>query len=577
MVGKIYFAYVDPGDPFNPATHDVEDEDVFDLKINQSEGSFAQAEVTIKNSGIGLLNPSRKKRVFISVDDGGTAKLLFAGRLVGFPLDFGSELVTINAIAQPEGWQATQFAFTEALKVHPYYNPLFVPEESREIDAEILSGYSALLHWHRADGTLSLSDVLEGSDLIDLGTDTFFDSLSSSVGDPPIKGLQLSVEVQWNQIGAGLADCSESIRSKFINTAIATSEINSLTPLALEKGWEGVRVPTGYTISESKLVPVANSFGLVNANLRSQVVTVLGTDYPTSNGSTPPTRDLTVPRVWYQGKLVLQANYEQKRREVFATTLLMATQELSLTSDQYEEMAFRLQDPTSVVNGEVLDVSSPSFFMDGLIQSTHGQQVIEHALMRGRARLIKSSRIIETSFECAIDDVIDITCDHSVRIEDDRLPGGSIRGKVLGYEFHISATDQVASITIGSCIGTGADSSGTGLAVGTTVYDNEVGTATMTSEIFYEQDTPPSILVPIDVAQMEADDEYLVIDTVVENDGESQNAGIVGQPMPDVYLQNNRTRVEVELRSMNPEPELYADIPITTYTLTLPRQIDLEA
>ena len=548
-------------------------------KNNGWEGEFAQAQVEIRNPGEGLLNPARKKRVFISVQDGMTVKLLFAGRIVGFPLDFGSETITLSAIAQPEGWQGTQFAFTNALRVHPYYNPLFVPAEDREIDAEILSGYSALLHWHRATGALVLSDIIEGSNFIDLDGDFFFDSLSSSVGDPPLKGVNLSVEVQWMQLGAGLADCSESIRLQFTNSAIGTPQINTLTPLSFEKGWEGVRVPTGYSISESKLVPIANGFGLINDNLRSAIITVAGADYPTSTLIEPLTRQLTVPRVWYQGKLVLQANYEQKRRELFSTTVNLATQEFSLTSDQYEELALRLQDPTAVVNGEVQDVALPSFYMDDVALSTYGQEVIEHALMRARARLIKSARIIETTIECALDDVIDITCDHSLRIADDRLPGGSIRGKVLGYSFEIDGDSgsQSATVTIGSCIGTGVDSAGTGINIGTKVYDNEIGSPTMTSEIYYDQDTPPVIQIPIDVEQMETDPEYLVVGTSVLNSGETQNTNVVGQPLPDVYLQNNRTEVEVELLSMNPEPELYADIPITSYTLTLPRQIDLEA
>lgn len=67
MLGRIYFSYVDDGEAFNPLVHNREDEKVFNLKITQSEGEFAQASAEIKNPRQGLLNPSRKKRVFISV------------------------------------------------------------------------------------------------------------------------------------------------------------------------------------------------------------------------------------------------------------------------------------------------------------------------------------------------------------------------------------------------------------------------------------------------------------------------------------------------------------------------------
>lgn len=578
MTGKIYFAYADPGDPFNDAIHNVEDEQVFNIEITQSEGEFATAGIEIINPGVGLLNPLRKTRVFISIQNGLSVDLLFSGRIVGFPVDFGEDTITLTAIAQPVDWEITQDAFIQALKVAPYYNDLFISEDNRQDQTEILSGYSSITHWHRATEAIVLSDIIEGSNFIDIGEDYIFDSLSSSIGDPPLKGVNITVEAQWQQLGVGEVDCSESIRLEFTNTAIASPQINTLTPRALEAGWQGARIPTGYSVISSKLTPVASNFGLTQANLRSSLATVTGANYPASNGAEPLNRQVSVPRVWYIGTFVLQANYEQKRRETFNAVLEMSTQDIALTSDKYEDLILRIQDPTAVANGEVLDIAKPSFFMDGLVLSTYGQEVIETALMRARARLIKTSRIVETTFQCKLDLVLDITCDHSIRIQDSRLPGGSLRGKVLGYKLSWSESgEQIAEITIGSTIGTGDDSTGTGTNIGTFLYDNEYGSPTMTSEIFYNQSAPPVISEPIDVEQMETDNEYLIEDVTVTDDGETQNNDWAGESQPDVYMQNHRTRIEIELKSMNPEPEIFTDVPIDTYLLTIPKQVDLEA
>ena len=101
IVDKIFFAAVDPFVTYNPAIHSVEDEEVFALQIDHNEGEFATAEVEIQNPSEGLLAPTRKKRVFISIFNGGTPKLLFSGRIAGFPTDLTTETIRITYIGQP--------------------------------------------------------------------------------------------------------------------------------------------------------------------------------------------------------------------------------------------------------------------------------------------------------------------------------------------------------------------------------------------------------------------------------------------------------------------------------------------
>lgn len=585
VVDTIFFAAVDPLVVYNPAIHSVEDEQVFFLQIDQSEGEFATAEVEIKNPSEGLLSPSRKQRVFISIDNGGSPLLIFSGRIIGNPTDLTKETIRIQYIGQPEDWDTVQDTFLDTLKVAPFYNELFIPLARRDLAEEILAARPDLLHWNRVTNALSLSNIIEGGSTIDLGENILDGTLSVDIGDPPLKAVNINVEAQWEQIGLGTVDVGEQIRLEFTNTAIGTPQINSLTPLAFEDGWRGARLPAGYTITESTLIAVADQFGLAQANLRSGLATVTGANFPTKAGATPPSRQTSVPRVWYEGRLILQAVYQQKRREAFTATLEATTQDFSLKGNKTEDLSIRLQNPSADAQGSIFDAKKPSFFFDltTSLLTTNGRKVIEHGLMRARARLMKSARIIEVRFEAKLDDVIEISCDHNIRIQDSRIPGGSIRGKVLGYTLSVDGDSgqTIAQIVIGAVIGTGVNSVGTGapseVELANTSFVNEFGASPMTSSIFYDLPVDPTISVPIDVALMESDDTHLVDSVVVTNDGETQNGAFILTDRPDTFLRDNGTGVTANLKSMNPSAELFAEVAITTEPMTLPIQTDLEA
>lgn len=584
-IGKIYFAMVDAGEAFDPNVHNREDEDVFALDITQTEGEFARAEVEIRNPRQGLLSPARKKRVFISRDVDGTAELMFSGRIVGYPVDIAQETITLEYIAQPEGWESIQQAFLDSLKVSPYYNILFISEDRRDELDQILAARSALLHWDRKTGNITLSDIIEGNEFVDLGPEVIFDTVRTQIGDPPLQRVNVSIEAQWEQLGYGIVNCEPQIRAAFINTSIVEPQINTLTPEAFEDAWQGARIPSGYALRESKLYPVANSFGLEQAHLRSGLATVEAVDFPRASGDTTGQRQVSVPRVWYEGVFQLQASYEQKRREIFSATVEAATQDFALKGDSSEDISIRLQTPTAIAQNEVLAVGKPSFYYDKhtLDLTTYGREVVEHALLRARARLVKASRAVEVRFSTSVEDVIDITCDHSIRFEDDRLPGGSIRGKVLSYilSWDGDSGQQIAQITIGSCIGTGADSVGSGslteVELNATDYPSEHGNTPTHSALFYDMLTPPTLEEPVDVELMESNEEYLIDAVHVYNHGEDQNTNFVGTNRPDIYLESSATAIDIDLKTMKPEAELLMELGIDTYHLTLPRQVDLEA
>jgi hypothetical protein len=588
-IGKIYFAAIDPGDTYDALIHSVENEIVLNLRISQAESEFARAEIEIENPGEGLLNPLRKTRCFISIENpSGLPKLIFSGRILGYPTDITQETVRLQYIAQPDDWETQQQTFLDTLKVDPYYNELFISEDRRNDPAEILSGRTALLYWDRVTNTVALSDIVEDGVFYDLGSAPLFDSVSFDIGDPPITDVNVNIEAQWIQSGVGVVDAGAAIKQEFGSPV--GNQINTLTPYSFEDAWRGVTLPRGYSIQESVLTPVANSFGLSQANLKSANSVVNATDFPRANGDTTGQRTVSVARVYYDASLILDAVYQQKRRETASFTLHAVTQDFALKAKQVKDLFIRIQNPTETAQAQILDEKKPSFFWDkGTADLTaFGRLAIEHGLARARAVVTKSARIIETTFETDLRDVIDLTVNDTVRFTDSRFPGGSIRGKVISYSFSVSEGGGYgAEITIASMIGTGIDSVPTGdpdeTTILSTIYNNEFGAATMTSAIHY---TPavPTISEPIDVEQMEIDDQYLITNTTVNNPGNVQDGlfaaesvTLAGAGRVDLVLLNNPTSVTVDLRSLNPDKELAATINVSVEDYTLPKHTDLTA
>ena len=57
--GPWYFAYVNQGTAFNAAVHNVEDEEIYTIDLDHSEGDFCAIELTLKNPRVGLLAAGR--------------------------------------------------------------------------------------------------------------------------------------------------------------------------------------------------------------------------------------------------------------------------------------------------------------------------------------------------------------------------------------------------------------------------------------------------------------------------------------------------------------------------------------
>lgn len=614
--GPFYFAWVGPNEAFDPDVHRRHDETVFRLRISQGEGEFARAELEIRNPRRGLLAADRLTHAFVSCDVDGSPLLLLSGRVVAFPRRMESEVITIELLAQPDDWQSRQNAFVQTLKTLPHYDPLAVPTGRTDDPAEVLAARSGLLHWNRATGEVSLSDTLAGRQTLDLGSDII--TAEIDVGDPPVSGVDLEIECQWEQYADSVFSIDEDLREAFGPAAM----VNTLTPEALESSWPSVGTTigdnSGYTVAATTLKRVADPGDEADFPRKStfEVVNASDPSFDPLVDETATKRKVDMPRVWFESTLDVRAEYRQRRIERIRASVDAGTQPLSLGRGPREEITLRLNDilgsksadgwsaNTQYEAGDIVlfggrsyrcqfNHTSTSFFADreakrwlryyttgsplgdrsaaSYFQTDRGRQTLEHGLLRARARLAKASRCAVISVRTRLENALSIDCDHSVRVVAPNLPGGEATGKCTGYELYVDGRsgDRYADIRIECAIGDGN--------AGTvpTNYNWEVGSAGVYYMSYSDQD-PYERIRPSRMNAL-----YLLREIAVENSSEQQAAALKTATTTDDaedLLNEQRTAVDVKFVPLVSEDELIHTITVEMASAwSPPKQIDLGA
>lgn len=202
-----YFAWVDGSETTFGPEHEVFDEEIISFNLQHEEGQFPTLEIAIKNPRIGLLNPGRKVWAWLSWTNPSNSHVepLFFGVLVGIPDNMFGEVITLKLVAQSQTYIEDRQAVAEAMKVRPYYDPVFIDEKHRDNPDSILEGWSSLWHIDRLTLETTASDILEGEDgLVTFSEDeVLYDSVKHHIGQPPLTIVQVKGSVNWSQRQSG--------------------------------------------------------------------------------------------------------------------------------------------------------------------------------------------------------------------------------------------------------------------------------------------------------------------------------------------------------------------------------------
>lgn len=426
-----YFAWREKEEVFNRSLHERCDLDILELIIDHREGEVALATVVIAETTL----PSWDKR-YIYISSEGT--LLFSGRLVGLPYKIQKNLVSLEFTAEPFNAFEQLRELEKEVKKPPFWDAAFVDQNDYDNPAQWLDARSALFSWDRTNGTVCLSDLFEGRNLMDFSDQFFTDTLKVNLAETPLSQITVSLTAEWTQQASGEINVGGKIGAAFPGGIL-----NTLTPHALQTTWpqEGQKLGfSGYRVLKSQLKEInPPRTGILD------IYPTLTPEFLSWNEQMQAPKHQRAKRFWLCTHLVLGWQYRQKRREIVRFTLEQDTQFKNTIRPLTRTLHLRLQE---LRTPEDISASSDTFFL-----TFRGRQALEHALEIARAHLAATARCLEIEFMFPFECGFGLSTDLSVRLKDPRIPGGEVTGKVVAYQLKQKGTKAFSWVRLAASVG----------------------------------------------------------------------------------------------------------------------------
>ncbi|MDR2067799.1 MAG: hypothetical protein LBP41_02305 [Holosporaceae bacterium] len=469
------------------------DEEMISLEISQKECSFASARVLIASKCIEKLLHKKYAKIGVRMEPTAEVRLLFAGRLVTFPLGLGSSSVELELIAEPDDYrlQLKQFSnqrLAECGKIDGHilknqkilFDDLFFSENDMNNPTIFLEGGGDLFYWDMRSGKLSLSPINRGARNIDVaGSEILQNSLRARLAREPYGKINLSLSVSWIQQVSGIIDVYPMMAQKF-----SRGIVNSFTNI--KSGIENIfkiSNKNGYAPLRCKVREInPNIMGVLNVH------PLLSPDFYVKKEGESSAQKVNFKRFYFDGELTLGWNYRQKRTEIARLHVvnekfrsgreknlclrLNAVQnprqhqtwnyftyygcsdkalyrgsifeclEAHVSGREFEHKKWKL---IKKIPDALADDSCSSFFA-----TNRGKNALRYAIQKAAALLNYSSRYVEMDFCVGAKNFMFATVDDQVTIRDGRFSGGEISGKIIRTRFLASADQKIMKITIGS-------------------------------------------------------------------------------------------------------------------------------
>jgi hypothetical protein len=628
MAGPFYLAYVNEGTTFNPAVHNVEDEEVYSFSIEQGEGDFAALEIELKNPRVGALSAGRKQWAIFSYDTAWiptahTAVIvpLFVGRVVAVPNNIQDTEISLSFIARPNNFVAQKETIAAAMRLagRPNWDPIwFDPEKVLDPD-NVLESQPKLWHTDRVSLVVSASHITNAEDgNIDITADDgFYDGMQTSYGDVPLRTINLKAAVDWDMVAATSFDISTAFSSG------ALGAIYTFTGEGLVSSWpksghnlgNGWKVDVGlceridtngpnvyyfrigavpnaefpYTYRspfdpQLLIYRVHNYEGVANVFVPSWLE-----NYRASNGYI--SHILAVQRWICKPTMIVGYDVNRKYSEEILISLSADVQNIKTDAGGQDVLNISMTSSylaSPVDPGGALpigDVRRRAYFTQD-----RGAWSIEYLIAIMRARLLARSRTVSVtvSVPFAFGVAAGLSCRKSVTLHDPRLPGGLISGKIIRYKLALDGDSGEATceIVIGCCVGKG----NTVVAVaGTNVYVDGVledgiqaksGSYIMpfAGEVIYQPLLDPPNDDGVDLLGLSPDN--VIKSLLIENDEATQRAVIPHgcDQTSDAFkpLEAVPTRFTLVMKPVTGGPFL-TSYTVATSDLMIPKHFDLEA
>ena len=501
---KYYFAWVNEDEDFLPKAHCRMDENIFSLHIGEQEGAIPYAKITIANPGADSdLWSSKKSYAIISVADSlGKLIPLFKGRLTCVPTNITGELITVELIALTRLKERSCQDLLEKLDKGGACDLLFLSPEKREVvtSDDLLQADHKLIFWDRYKDKVDLSDIFWGANNFNLKGNYYRDSLKMKLVTSPHQRVIVNLDAKWVQRYQGSVRVDHILQANLPNGAVSTYSAASFA----NKWWKADNYfgSNGYKVEDSGLENLGSTQHLnIWVDNNDPILRKKKTTTAESDNQTESAKKIRIRKGEFKPSLKLGWQYVQPRHEQVELTLENKFQSgVSIPSKTklLNLNLFKLTDQDNIAawvydifykRGERVEYEDKIYeahrshrskrkFTDDTIEwkfikskdnyplqqhrgtfftTDRGKQAIGHAIEIAKSYLAASSRCVEISFCCGIEQALEFNCDSTVTIEDDRLPKGTATGKVKKLLFEvIGETGRMrAMITLACSVGEG--------------------------------------------------------------------------------------------------------------------------
>lgn len=502
-LGRIWTRVCDENRDWSATADRVLDLPWYGIDVTESEGDSPALEIKVEADGRTVDEiVGGKPRVLVSVDrldaDGVLVDtvLLFDGLLDDTgEIEFGDEDLTLRYQATRADWETLQAAVLGALSL-----PIVDPCAGEVGEAhEALDGIPSLVVWSRVTRRPSLSSIVAGDRIIDVGTGYDRASLRVKRKPLPLERVDVVLAGEWTEALIGEYDVGRLIE------AAAGGELTSLSPRDLLDKWPkpGSDLGGGYVVSVSSLEDAGTPQGGSDVVVE-QAASAGRTFRP---GATQP-QAVRLRRWALKPRLLATASASVKRAEQvlisvvnggqgaksgvarvplnldrlaldggvadwqpgthygkgaivrFAAFLWRSTEPHDSTTSLWLDRWYRAEDGDWKERWELMPVDGSPLGGPGaatFFQTARGLLSIDHAILVAIQKLAYSQRSWEVTFVVDAFDVLDLSCRDMVRIVSDAIPcvGGEVVGKVKSYRFSFSAEDASCEITIAISTGSG--------------------------------------------------------------------------------------------------------------------------
>lgn len=409
-----------------------------------------------------------------------------------------------------------------------------------------------------------------------------------------------------------------------IKKACPQGYLSSLTGDSLEKAWWTNHTPmakNGYWVEEGRLKPLKVADAKAYPKASS----------PLWHWDESP-KQVQFPRRWYDVCLRMGWSYEQKRRESTSFSLSQNLQGEGNSPERSKSLRFQLAaifgrnqswEPhhryskgfTVLYEGKIYKCLKPHLSGDlfnlkkwqllenhvhvdaqagraTFFPTDRGQQAIAYALEVAKAHLAASARCIQIDLSAPLSELLDVTLDHTLSITDPRLPGGTVKGKVIAYRFVVDGKtgERIAHIRLGVSMGTGmqviAEMPQSQDYLEPDVWEESISCL---DEIHKRSKT--GLCFRIDQGEhlmgvcrpLMLSDQDLLEEIEIINDGEQQNRKLAKRQYPHSFdlkaaLKEMPTNIRLKLKNLKTYGCLDHHVPVTVLTRwSAPKQIDLSA